>query len=161
MTSEHLLSLIKVNFNNIDDLKKIQNVIDCMIEAIELEDFLKKQEKTEQPQPATLKQLMQQANFEAANGTSLKGYVTTTYNKLVEAFGLPQLNNGPSQFDKVTIEWVLRFSDGTIATIYDWKGYGWQPAPDEEYEWHVGGHHASAVALVKDELGFFHPACRN
>jgi translation initiation factor IF-1 len=25
--------------------------------------------------------------------------------------------------DKVTIEWGIRFEDGTIATIYDWKRY--------------------------------------
>ena len=96
---------------------------------------------------------MQHARTTEINGTCLKGYVKTTFNKLVKAFGAPCLNDGPSQWEKVTIEWCLRFADGTIATIYDWKGYGYQPAPDEEYEWHIGGHKPEAVALVKDALG--------
>ena len=99
---------------------------------------------------------MQHARTTQVNGTSLKGYVKTTFNKLVETFGAPCLNEGPCQYEKVNIEWCLRFSDGTIATIYNWKCYGWQPAPDQEYEWHIGGHVASAVALVKDELGLIY-----
>ena len=157
MTSEHLISLLKVNYNNIDDLKKIQTSIECMIEAIELEDFLKKEEKQKtEEQPKTLQQSMQHAKMADANGTSLKGYVATTYNNLIKAFGLPTFEIPPSKMDKVTIEWILRFADGTIATIYDWKGYGYKPSPDEIYEWHVGGHHASVVALVKDELGLIY-----
>jgi len=96
---------------------------------------------------------MQQATKQDANYTCLKGYVKTTFNKLVKAFGEPLVHIAPSEMEKVTIEWVIRFGDSTIATIYDWKGYGYQPAPDEEYEWHIGGHEASAVALVKDQLG--------
>jgi hypothetical protein len=99
---------------------------------------------------------MQHARTTQVNGTSLKGYVKTTFNKLVATFGEPCIHIAPSEMEKVTIEWILRFVDGTIATIYDWKGYGYQPAPDEEYEWHIGGHVASAVALVKDELGLIY-----
>jgi ribosomal protein S10 len=149
MNSEHIISLIRSNCNNIDDLKKILSAVECSIEAIE--------EETPEPQPlpTNLKQVkqMHQANLDAANGTSLKGYIMTTYKRLVEIFGIPQVNSGPSKFDKVTIEWVLRFADGTIATIYDWKGYGWQPAEDEQYEWRIGGHKPEAVALVKDAVG--------
>ena len=101
---------------------------------------------------STAKNLLRRITQDA-NGTSLKGYVTTTFNKLKIAFGEPLVHIAPSAMEKVTIEWVIRFSDGTIATIYDWKGYGYQPAPNEVYEWHVGGHVASAVALVKDHLG--------
>ena len=99
---------------------------------------------------------MQHARTTQVNGTSLKGYVKTTFNKLVATFGAPCLNDNPfngGDYEKVTIEWCLRFTDGTIATIYDWKRYGSPLADDQEYEWHIGGHVASAVALVKDELG--------
>ena len=105
---------------------------------------------------------MQHARTTQVNGTCLKGYVKTTFNKLVATFGLPCYHIGPNggdnewEWEKVTIEWNLRFSDGTIATIYDWKCFGAQPLGDIEYEWHIGGHVASAVALVKDELGLIY-----
>jgi hypothetical protein len=86
------------------------------------------------------------------NGTSRKGCVITTFNKLVAAFGNPCINEGPSEWEKVTIEWCLCFPDGTIATIYDWKCYGWQPLGDKEYEWNIGGHSSSAVGLVHERL---------
>lgn len=100
---------------------------------------------------------MQHARTKQINGTSLKGYVRTTFAKLVETFGSPCLNEGPCQFEKVNIEWCLRFSDGTIATIYNWKCYGWQPL-NNEYDWHIGGHNSNAVELVKQELGLLQMA---
>jgi hypothetical protein len=149
MNTEHLISLIRTNFNNIDDLKKILNAVECSIEAIHEEPVAP---KPFAPTIQQLKQYMTRANAVHANGTSLKGHVKTTYNKLVETFGEPCINEGPSQWEKVTIEWILRFQDGSIVTIYDWKCFGWQPTGDKEYEWHIGGHHASAVALVKEAL---------
>ena len=95
---------------------------------------------------------MQHARTQDANGTSLKGYVETTFNKLVATFGEPCVHIPPSEMEKVTIEWMLRFSDNTIATIYDWKGYGYQPTGDEQYRWHVGGHKPEAIALVMNAL---------
>jgi len=152
MTSEHLISLLKVNYNNIDDLKKIQSTIECMIEAIELENELKEFQK---PQIPTIKQ-MKQAELMDANGTSLRGHVKTTLSTLIRAFGPPNFNLGPSQYEKVTMEWVIRFSCVTIATIYDWKNYGSQPLPDEQFEWNIGGHSSKAVSLVKDQLGLMY-----
>lgn len=150
MNSEHIISLIRSNCNNIDDLKKILSAVECSIEALD-------EEQTTQPEPlpATLQQLkqMQKANLQDADGTFLQGYVKSTYNKLVKAFGLPQVNKGRSEYEKVTIEWVLRFADGTIATIYDWKNYGKQPAADEEFQWNIGGRKPEAVTLVKESLG--------
>jgi hypothetical protein len=56
MTSEHLISLISANCNNIDDLKKIANVVECLIEAATLEESLKDEER--KPEPKTLKQIL-------------------------------------------------------------------------------------------------------
>jgi hypothetical protein len=86
------------------------------------------------------------------DGTSLKGYVNTTFNKLVEAFGQPCFNNPPSQWDKVTTEWKLKFPCDTVATIYNWKNYGFHPEPYENYEWHIGGYTSDAVDLVINSL---------
>jgi hypothetical protein len=153
MTSEHLISLIRVNCNNLDDLKKIANAIEAQIEAVELEESLKeiKQEK----QPETLKQMQARKITRTTNvaGTCLRGYVHTSFNKLVETFGSPCLNDPPSEYSKITTEWMLCFPCGTVATIYNWKNYGYDPAPDEDYCWHIGGHTADAKALVMDELG--------
>ena len=81
----------------------------------------------------------------AANGTSLRGYVKTTYTDLVAIFGEPQRGG-----DKTTAEWVVTFGRGkdkVVATIYDWKEYD---TPMGEYNWHVGGHDFMASVLVNE-----------
>lgn len=78
------------------------------------------------------------------NGSSLRGYVCTTYGELVARFGQP-LGAG----DKVTAEWLLEFSNGVVATIYDWKE---SETPYGVYSWHIGGHTGEAVELVKAAL---------
>ena len=83
-------------------------------------------------------------NYRDCNMTSLQGYVTTTYDTLVELFGEPMRGG-----DKTTAEWVLKFSDGTVATIYDWKEYN---TPMGLYDWHVGGNKSIVVALVEEAL---------
>jgi hypothetical protein len=75
------------------------------------------------------------------NGTSLQGYIATTYDKLVETFGEPNGSSG----DKTNSEWILKFPDGTIATIYDWK---LSQTPKDLYDWHIGGHSKKAVGAV-------------
>jgi hypothetical protein len=82
-----------------------------------------------------------------ANGTSLKGKVETTFDRLEEAFGEPIY---PDSFDqKVICEWVLEFEDGLIATIYCWKV---KSVPLGEYDWHIGGHSERVVDYVKNIL---------
>ena len=156
MTSEHLISLIRINCNNLDDLKKIANAIEAQIEAVELENSLKEEPK--QPEPPTLKQMQARTISPATNvdGTCLRGRVSATFNQLVNAFGAPCLNDPPSRYEKVTTEWRLRFPCGTIVTIYNWKNYGYQPADDEYYEWSVGGYTNDVKALVMDELGLIY-----
>jgi hypothetical protein len=78
-------------------------------------------------------------------GTSLVGYVTATYDQLVAIFGPPDVMGG----DKITVGWVLRYADGPVATIYDWKE---NETPKGLYAWHVGGHSGSALNRVKDTL---------
>ena len=86
-------------------------------------------------------------------GTSLVGYVTTSYDYLVRAFGKPTRQR-PSGDDKVRISWNIKFSDNTIATIYDWNNYGksvkW--VKENYSEWHIGGNDRFAVAKVADVL---------
>lgn len=77
--------------------------------------------------------------------TSLQGEITTTFDRLVEVFGEPDY--GPDDMgDKVTCEWCLKFEDGTIATIYDYKVYGLTPRG--LYAWHIGGHDGQATEWI-------------
>lgn len=79
------------------------------------------------------------------SGTSLVGYVTTTYDVLVKELGEPI-----TDIEKSTAHWNIQAPDGTVATIYDWKV--WR-TPMCEYEWHVGGHSTRALLLVEFILG--------
>lgn len=80
-----------------------------------------------------------------ADGTGFKGYVRTTYSNLVAQFGEPTYRNG----DKVTCEWTLKFEDGTIATIYDYREC---ETPLDEYNWNIGGYTYEAVMRVTERF---------
>ena len=80
------------------------------------------------------------ADWQEVNGTSLQGYITATYDQLVERFGQPEGGG-----DKTTVEWCLKIADGTVATIYDWKEY---QTPTDLYRWHIGGRNSRSVNLV-------------
>ena len=94
------------------------------------------------------------------NGTNLQGYVKTTYDKIVKAFGEPTYTDA-SPYEKVNAQWSIEFKipftddtgiedfNSVIATIYNWKlGY----IPTEEYEWHIGGCSNDAVEYVNKVL---------
>ena len=85
-------------------------------------------------------------------GSSLQGYVTTTRSALIETFGMPTFTTDEDS-EKVTTEWIIKFQDGTIATIYDWKRYEeGAPALNEVYDWHIGGYTKVAVSRVQETL---------
>lgn len=97
-------------------------------------------------------------------GTSLKGYLTTTYDALLELFGKPTYMDA-DPYAKVNCEWVLNVKyfeeegmeewdyDYETVTIYNWKdGH----VPLQETQWHVGGksYLASEIAelIVSGEI---------
>lgn len=86
--------------------------------------------------------------------THLQGRVTCGYDRLVELFGDPGIGDGY----KTDAEWIIRFDDGTVATIYNWKNgrsYLGESAPPvtEIRSWNVGGHSCRAYLLVGSLLG--------
>jgi hypothetical protein len=88
-----------------------------------------------------------------SSGTSLQGEVVATYEELTSLFGAPHESDGY----KVDAEWVVRFSDGLIATIYNWKNgvnyCGVNGTPVEQIKsWHVGGQHKQASDRVQIAL---------
>lgn len=95
-----------------------------------------------------------QTTVEKASMSSLCGYVTAPYSKLVEVFGNPTSNGDQYKTD---VEWILAFNDGTVATIYNWKNgpnyCGDHGMPVEKMtEWHVGGFSDRALRLVESAL---------
>jgi len=87
------------------------------------------------------------------NGTCLQGYLNASYEKLVELFGEPLEGNY-----KTDAEWEVQFSDGTIATIYNWKdgkNYCGESGVDifDIESWHVGGNSSRSELMVNLAIG--------
>lgn len=89
---------------------------------------------------------------ESVCGTWRQGYVDATYSELFEAFGSEHSRGDDF---KTTCEWHIKFKDGTIATIYDWKqNVNYCGETDgihyEDCEhWNIGGNRSEAVEYVK------------
>lgn len=84
------------------------------------------------------------------NGTCLQGEITAGYDELVGLFGKPHDGDGYN----VDAEWDIRFEDGTVATIYNWKNgknyYGEDGTPTEQItDWRIGGEHKRCVDKVQ------------
>lgn len=87
------------------------------------------------------------------NGTCLQGEVEATYAELCDLFGSHHDGDGY----KVDAEWYVQFSDGTVATIYNWKNgknyEGENGLPLEQIDsWHIGGDSAKAETMVQIAL---------
>jgi hypothetical protein len=99
-------------------------------------------------------------------GTSLQGYVTASYAELAAIFGPADPANRDGD-GKVSTEWLLKFEDGTDATVYDYKDTSLYdeglPTPEQfralpSYDWHIGGRSPEAVhrvtAVIHDYRAF-------
>jgi hypothetical protein len=94
---------------------------------------------------------------DGGGGTSLQGEVTTSFAKLLLAFGKPTYTGrrGNGGDGKVSTEWVFRDpATGDTFTIYDYKATSlYDPdAPSvkafrelPEYEWHIGAKNKAAA----------------
>lgn len=98
---------------------------------------------------------IQQVCTTNAIGTSLQGYLDVDFATLKRAFGKPMLykDNGA----KIDAEWVLRFNDEVIVTIYNYKdGKNYcgskGTATTKIRDWHIGGKSELAVNLVNQAL---------
>ena len=86
-------------------------------------------------------------SYNDASMTGLLDYVNTTYARLVEVFGKPISGSGDG---KVNSEWIIRFADGQVATIYDWKTGS---TPVYDYDWHIGGNNRVVVDRIRKLVG--------
>lgn len=78
----------------------------------------------------------QEASYEST-GSSFKGYIYTTYDKLVKAIGEPTFDE-PSGDEKTQVEWVIDFK-GDFFTIYDWKTYDRDYTLNDLDRFNIGG----------------------
>ena len=85
------------------------------------------------------------ADGKDTNFSCLQGYIRLNFAEIQAVLGEPQFGPDADLDGKVTCEWAIKFPDGTVATIYDWKMLA---TPFEEYNWHIGGHTDKAVELV-------------
>lgn len=75
-------------------------------------------------------------DWRATTGTGLRGYT-----KPMSEVAISRILGDPlrdhSGDGKVSVEWIIEFADGEVASVYDYKS----PDRDEyiNYEWHIGG----------------------
>ena len=96
-------------------------------------------------------------NQEAINilNTHGVGQIECSYQTLTSVFG-PPLKDGFDDY-KCDAEWHIKFVDGSIATIYNWKnGYnylGTAGTPTHKIkQWNVGGWDKHAVDRIKASI---------
>lgn len=87
------------------------------------------------------------------DGTSFRGYVLSTYEQLLLAFGKPT-SSGDGY--KIDVEWIIDTPHG-VATIYNYKnGQAYMGESglrlDQIFEWHVGGKNDKTYKWVKRKL---------
>ena len=97
---------------------------------------------------------VKKANWSAVNGTSLKGYIGCDYATLVEVFG-KEHSDGDGY--KVDAEWCLQFSNGVVATIYNYKdgvNYCGEDGllVEDITDWHIGGKSRLAEQTVDEYI---------
>ena len=87
------------------------------------------------------------------NGTSFMGHVYADYRTLCKIFGEPTESDGY----KSDAEWMIQFSDGKVATIYNWKdGKNYCGANGLNVEditgWHIGGNSKEVAYRIQNIL---------
>ena len=95
------------------------------------------------------------------NGTSLQGHVSCGYEDIVRCFGEPIDLHTLVTDGKVDVEWVIRFEDGTVATIYNWKNgpnycgdAGLYRHEVVQYGWHIGARNKHTVRLLEEAIAY-------
>jgi hypothetical protein len=79
-------------------------------------------------------------NFEVSIDTNLlentcyQNSIVIAYDKIVELFGQPIKIK---KDERSTVEWIIKWEDGTITAIYDW--YSSYLDIEKVTDWHIGG----------------------
>lgn len=86
-------------------------------------------------------------------GTHLQGHITADFLDLYDCFGRPTTGDEY----KTDAEWEIEFSDGKVATIYNWKnGRNYNGGEGEDTlritNWNIGGLYSEVVDRIKNIL---------
>ena len=97
---------------------------------------------------------MEQATDREIGGSWLQGYTLSTFQNIIDKLGKPHCNGDAYKSDA---QWNLKFEDGTVATLYNWKdGKNYCGADglnvEDIIEWHIGGFSHDAVDKVEEAL---------
>lgn len=84
------------------------------------------------------------------SGTHLLTTINLPFYTIVGALGDPIWFKADEGDGKVRVEWDIKFQDGEVATIYDWKEY--KRRPEDVTDWHIGGRSFEVVQRVYDIL---------
>ena len=89
------------------------------------------------------------------SGTSLMSCIDVSYQELKKVFGQPIVYKMSGE--KTDAEWHILFSDGAVATIYDYKtGINYEGKhgipKSKNTNWHIGGFEERVVSLIKSKL---------
>lgn len=74
-------------------------------------------------------------------GSSFKGFLYTTYDRLIDVLGKPTYDE-PSGDNKTQVEWVVEYKGkygSGVFTIYDWKTYDREYTETQLDVFNVGG----------------------
>ena len=93
-------------------------------------------------------------NASESNGTFLQGHIEADYFDLVEVFGEPTSEGDGYKSDA---EWEVKFDDGTVATIYNYKnGKNYCGSLGQATHaitlWNIGGFNTNAAKLVTETM---------
>ena len=87
------------------------------------------------------------------SGTSLQGYVKTTYKTLVSKLGEPKLMTPNESDGKVLAEWVISHPvniNYVMFTVYCWKT---DRIPHDLHYWHIGGRNQNSLYCFTEITG--------
>jgi hypothetical protein len=93
-------------------------------------------------------------NKACASGTCLQGYLNSSYEDIVKTYGEPnQMVDG----FKTDVQWTIKWVDGSIGTIYNWKNgrnYMGELGLDVANikEWNIGGDKKIVVKRIIDDV---------
>jgi hypothetical protein len=96
---------------------------------------------------------MKQTN--KTDGTSFQAHLESSYGNLVYHLGNPHITAKENVDGKTDAEWNFEFTDGTIATIYNYKdGKNYLGEKGKAVEditvWHIGGFDKKAYFKIAD-----------
>ena len=94
---------------------------------------------------------------EKLDGIYSQGFLITTYDTLLGFFGEP-MKDITFLDNKIDAQFVIKFKDGLIATIYNWKdGQNYLGRDGKQVEnikkWYIGSHNIIVVNRIKKILG--------